>query len=297
LRKIAIITKNPHPNLTHWQAVPKHKKFFQFKRLSLEKVAAYDPDFIIIHIHNAMNLSAVSSYKTIYLYTDFREPISRYVKQYAKDCDAVALVHKKNQIWRDLKENCGQQNIYFIDIGANTSIYRPVMRKKKYDILFTANHFNKTYPNSDGRFEMVKRLKQHYGERFQVIGTGWPQQFKPLGYKKPYDLNKVINESKITVGMSHFTNVPYYTSARLFQNMATGVPHIAWHAPGIKELFKDGYLEASNYKEFFELIEKLLKDDQLRFDIGMRQLAEIKKYHSPVNFWSQIEKIMEDITA
>jgi spore maturation protein CgeB len=229
------------------------------------------------------------------MYTDFRRPVPNFVKEFATVCDAVTLVHKEKQIRRQIRKECNQKNIHFIDIGANTDIYKPIVCNKKYDILFAANYLGETFHGSAKRLEFIHRLKDQFKDSFNVIGNGWPKDVNAMPKLPPRDLNTVINKSKITVGMSHFLDAPFYTSARLFQQMATGVPHIAWHSPRVKELFKQGYLEVSNYQDLFALIKKLLSDDNLRLSVGIRQFTEIRNNHSPKNFWDQLKKISDTI--
>ncbi len=286
-----------HPHKKYWSIVPEPRKFLRPQKITVQDIRKFNPDFIIIHAHCSMDRgvrNTLSKYKSFYIFTDYRRTLPHYVKDYARSCTAIGVVHKDKSIWQDIKIDCKQKNIFFIDVGANTDIYKPIKCKKKYDILFAASGYG-GFPASKKRIELITKLKNHFGNRFHLIGKGWRKEFDAMSYQPPPKLNETINQTKVTVGMSNFLDVPYYTSARLFQHMATGVPHIAWHTPGVKNLFNDGYLEVSNYNDLFFMIKTLLSDQKIRKNVGKRQFLEIKNYHTASHLFNYMKKILENI--
>lgn len=292
--KIAIIDKNPKAHLTQWRAAPEPKKYF-YKDASLEQdIKKYSPDAIFINKANTFTRipAAVKGYKSFYFYGDFYKPIPEYVKQYAKICTAAIFTNKDKSLWNEIKKS-GQKNIYFVSQGVDPNVFYPLGFKKKYDILFAANYFGRKFCGSDIRLEFARFLKKEFGKKFQIIGDGWPADLDAMPRQGAIELNKTINQSKLTVGMSHFIDVPFYTSNRIYQSMATGVPHIAWHSPQVRSIFNQGYIQVKRYSDLKMLLETLLEDTTMRLKIGIRQHAEIINHHTIFHTWVKIQKIME----
>jgi hypothetical protein len=297
MRKLAIIDKNTQAQNTQWKAAPDPKNFFLISGSSVAKIKKYDPDIVFINkgFEPTTIKSIINGYKSIYFYGDYYTPIPTYVKQIAGMCDAVVLTNKDKALWRELKAGYGQKNIHFASMGADTDTMQPVLCKKKYDVLFVANYFGSSFCGSDIRLEFATKLKERFKDSFTIVGNGWPQHFNALPKHGGPSINKTINESKLTVGMSHFINVPYYTSNRIYQSMATGIPHIAWYSPGVKNIFKKGYIEVSSYGQLFKTIKKFLHDPYLRSKVGLDQYFEIKQRHTIYHFWDKIEKIIKEL--
>jgi spore maturation protein CgeB len=293
MRKLAIIDKNPDAKFTQWRAAPEPKKFFHKDNSLVSDIKKYDPDFIFINKGNIFsNIPvAVNSYKSIYFYGDFYKPIPEFVRNYASICTATVLTNKDQQLWKSL----GSKNIHFVSQGADTDIFKPVKCDKKYDIVFTGNYYGTKFCGSDIRLKLVRYIAC-MGYDFKVVGDGWPPDVDSLPRQGAKDLNKTINQAWLTIGMSHFVDVPYYTSNRLYQSMATGVPHIAWYSPGVKELFKHGYLEVKTYSELNSLVHWMLTNTKrLAVGTGKIQKHEILKRHTIFHFWNKIEAIMESL--
>jgi hypothetical protein len=291
-RKLAIIDKNPDAKFTQWRAAAEPKKFFHKDNSLATDIKKYDPDFIFINKGNTFkNIpSAIAGKKSIYFYGDYYRPIPKYVPYYSSLCSAVVLTNKDRALWRSL----GNKNIYFASQGVDVEIFKPVCMKKKYDVIFAGNYYGTKFLGSDIRLEFARYIK-NLPYKTEIIGDGWPLDIDALPRQGMADLNQSINASMLTAGMSHFIDVPFYTSNRLYQSMATGVPHIAWHSPKVRSIFRHGYLEVSSYKQMSIFIKKLLKHHEMRLNIGMRQFSEIRNYHTIFDFWNKIEKIMKDL--
>jgi spore maturation protein CgeB len=295
--KIAIIDKNPNAHLTQWRAAGKFAKYFTIKPSLKNEIEKYNPDIVFINkgYDTQLIAPAIKSYKSIYFYGDFYRPIPNYVRDFARICNAVVLTNKDPVIWYDIKKNCGQKNIHFVSQGADPEIFNHIPNTQKtIDILFPANYIGNNFCGSERRLKFVRFLQKQF-EGFAVIGSGWPKDIRCLSRKGGPALNEIINQSKITVGMNHFINVPFYTSNRIYQCMATGTPHIAWYSAKVNKLFKRGYIEVKNYSEFTRAIKKLLDHPAMRIDIGTDQFCEIINHHTIFHTWSKIEKIMESL--
>jgi len=297
MRKLAIIDKNSKANFSQWQAAIEPKKFFHNDNNLVSDMKKYNPDIIFINKGNVFSNipQAIKEFKSVYFYGDFYRPIPQYVIEYSKIVDAVIFTNKDKELWINIKNNANQKNIYFVSMGTDIEIFKPLENvEKKYDIIFPGNYFGKNFCGSDIRLNLVKHLKD-INYNFQVIGDGWPKEINAISRQGHHDLNLSINQAKITVGMSHFIDIPYYTSNRLYQCMATGVPHITWYSPGVRSLFKKSYLDVNSYQQLDNMIYGLIKNKVKRNFFGLSQRYEIKNHHTIFDFWQQIENILQSI--
>jgi spore maturation protein CgeB len=289
LRKLAIIDKNSNARFSQWRAAPEPKKFFYNDRSLIDNLKNYKPDVIFINKGSTFSnvKYAMLKYKSIYFYGDYYRPVPDYVRQYARMANAVIFTNKDKWLW-----NCiGNKNTFFISQGVDTDIFKPVNVEKKYDIVFGGNYYGSKFCGSDIRMQLVRHIKDMSLD-FCVVGDGWPDDIQAIPRQGVVEYNKIINSARVTVGISHFIDVPCYTSNRLYQMMATGVPHIAWYSPGVKELFKTGYCEVSQMHQLDNLINIYVTNKKERDTKGWLQRQEILNSHTIFDSWNKIEKIM-----
>ena len=297
MRKLAIIDKNKNAHLSQWKAAPDPKKFFSTDNAVMSSLDAYNPDIVFINKGNMFTgiLPVIKKYKSVYFYGDYYTPIPAYVYKYAKICTAVIFTNKDQGLWKSIRTQCDQKNIFFVPLGTDTDIFKPLKTIDKiYDIVFGGNYLGPSFCGSKLRLDLVEHLLEK-GYNLQVVGNGWPAHINAKPFQSHPELNFTINQAKLTVGISHFINVPYYTSNRLFQFMATGVPHITWYSPKVKDLFLFGYKDVNSYEELDKTIDDLFNNNSYRIYLGNEQLWEIRDRHTIYNAWDKIEKIMENI--
>ena len=293
--KLAIIDKNPDARFTQWRAAPNPKKFFHRDSTLVQDIKNYNPNVIFINKAASFTniIKAIKNYKSAYFYGDWYQPIANYVKLHAKAADVVLFTNNDPAIRYELKM-LGQKNVHFVSQGVDIELFKPLHVDKKYDIVFPGNYFGTKFCGSELRLNLVRHLiDSNYN--VTVIGDGWPKDINALPRQGVIKLNKTLNQARVSVGISHFVDVPLYTSNRLYQCMATGTPHISWHSPKIKSLFKLGYLEVSSYKELDENLEELLASRAKRKFVGAVQVSEIKQRHTIFHAWNRIQKILERI--
>jgi spore maturation protein CgeB len=272
----------------------------------LGQLKEFKPDLVFINKGDAMNdikfiQSITSSYRTAYWYGDWRNSISEYVYAWASNA-GVAFFNVDDKPLRFQLKQMGQKNIFTVHQGADPLTFKPLEDvEKKYDIGFGANFYGRrSFENSGLRIDVVRFLRDK-GYNICVVGEGWPADIPCLPHKTPIELNKFYNECRITIGISHYTNVKYGVSNRLYQCMAVGVPHVNWFTPGMNELFDNDkdtgqtYIEVKNYSELIKEIDKLLNDDIWNYTIGGRQRNQIIKYHTFECAWQRIENYIKRI--
>jgi spore maturation protein CgeB len=107
------------------------------------------------------------------------------------------------------------------------------------EIIFIGNNYIGTsldFDRSQFRAEMVRFLKDTYGDRFKVYGMGWGTDSKLLN---PQQCIEAYNNCKISISQSNF-NRNGYSSDRLYNSMACGAFTLPEYFKGIEDLFIDG---------------------------------------------------------
>jgi len=86
-------------------------------------------------------------------------------------------------------------NCYRIPEGVDINLYKPLNLPLKYDVVFFGSHTGK-------REQIIKYLRAN-GIKIKLFGKNWPEDMKanPPIYNE--DLVKLINETRITIQISH----------------------------------------------------------------------------------------------
>lgn len=317
--KIAFIDKNPNASTAQF-GVHEESKFFNNTTPNLVKaVSAYNPDVVFINKGNKFRsedlLSIMKDRFSVYFYGDYRgDEIPYYARNLAETANLFLPTWYNEELFKNLK----QDNIEVVHQGTDTNIFKPLPDiEKKYAVCFVANYYDEEtryrisegefgyrkdlseiLPESDLRLEIADTLAEKYGKDFALAGVGWPESLKAkctyLGKTNHVQTNLVYNESLCSVGVSHYLNVEYMTSNRLFQAMASGTPHIAWYSPKVEELFdEDSYLDAKNIHELLLIVEALIAHPSTAKSMGEDQRNCILERHTIERAWDRILKVIE----
>jgi hypothetical protein len=138
----------------------------------------------------------------------------------------------------------------YLQIGVPDKIFTPVgpVAKDVPDIVFFGNNPG-GFPLSKMRADMVRSLKQRYGERFGYYGSGWGSDIRPINNQ--HEEASIYRGAKIAINLSHF-DYPRYTSDRMLRAMGSGCMVLSKHYDGIEEEF-DVSKHLSVWKDFSEL--------------------------------------------
>lgn len=153
------------------------------------------------------------------------------------------------------------------------------------EIVFFANHAGH-FPLSTYRHQVVTTLQRRYGDRFTVIGNGYPGAKLSLNASAddPARMQKaeclIYNRAKVAISVSHFSADGYY-SDRLLRAMGSGVAVLSHHYPGIEKNWKVG-VELEVFNNIDELIKKteyLLNNPVKCEDIMINGYHAVHKQH------------------
>jgi spore maturation protein CgeB len=182
-------------------------------------------------------------------------------------------------------------NADYLQIGFNQEIYHPWGEvKPSADIVFMGRHYGKHFPFSVERMNMVKHLKERYGDRFQVFGTGWPWETQNLGHK---DEAAHYRGAKIAIGISQFA-LGRYTSDRLHRAMGSGPLYMTRSYPDMELEFGNQrqLLVWDDFDHLDHIIDVWLEDDEERQRIAFQGCELLHERHTWLDRMYQLAEMI-----
>lgn len=140
----------------------------------------------------------------------------------------------------------------YLEIGYDPEIYKPEGEALNMpDIVFMGNNYGRGYfPMSGFRIDMVDFLRQEYGNRFGVYGSGWAYGNGNFNHSQ-YEEAKAYRGAKIAINCSHFDSLNY-NSDRLLRILGSGTACLSYRHKGMGETYGLG----CNYFTDFEQLKK-----------------------------------------
>jgi hypothetical protein len=294
--KIAYLDKNAQAHKSQHRVAGPNTKFFHNPNAIPGQLAKFKPDLVFVNKGDQFDdlnfiKHITGTYKTAYWFGDWRTQFPQFMYDWAQHAHIVFFNVHDPQLFSQIKGH-----VFTIHQGADPTVFKPLNGIPKIHDVGFGGHFygKKTFPNGRLRLDVIHHLKEQ-GLNVAVVGDGWSSDIKPQPKMVPELLNKFYNQCRTTIGISHFTDVKYSTSNRLYQCMAVGVPHLAWDCPGIKELFATGYIGVKNLDELTGKIKILIENPDLANTIGNMQREQILKYHTFEHAWQRIENKIKQV--
>lgn len=146
----------------------------------------------------------------------------------------------------------------FLEIGYDPTIYTPIGEALQMpEIVFMGNNYGRGYfPMSGFRIDMVDFLKNEYGNRFGVYGSGWAYGNGNFNHSQ-HEEAKAYRGAKIAINVSHF-DCDTYNSDRLLRILGSGTPCISYNHKGMYEIYKDNVFYFNDFIELKKHINYLL---------------------------------------
>lgn len=214
------------------------------------------------------------------------ESLKRYHALFM-DC---TIIHQIDYLKNYYKE--GVKNIY-PTLGINTEIFKPMNFKKIYDVVFVGNAIEE-------RVETIRFLINNK-INLKVFGGRWDNypEFKQfcLGYVSPEEMAKVINQTKINLGLSKNKYGQSAFKWRVFEIASCKSFSLIDYFPGYFRFFKNNkeIIMFKNDKELLEKIKYYLKHEREREKIAENSYkVAIKKCNILEEFKKIFKKIIEE---
>lgn len=176
----------------------------------------------------------------------------------------------------------------FLEIGYDPTIYTPIGEALQMpEIVFMGNNYGRGYfPMSGFRIDMVDFLKNEYGNRFGVYGSGWAYGNGNFNHSQ-HEEAKAYRGAKIAINVSHF-DCDTYNSDRLLRILGSGLMCLTYEHINMKEIFRN----IPSFKDFNTLkqhIDFYLEDDYTRNHLATANNNFVKNFFT---FKHQVENII-----
>lgn len=193
--------------------------------------------------------------------------------------------------------NAGAKNVMLMPNGscqvrfAPPSISDPV-EKAEFDLIFIGSNHRGRNPfthlsiSAKLRRRMVDRLGHRYGRKFALFGHNWgshPSWQGPISYN---DQLSAIQRSRLVIGGFPAVMVPYYTSDRFFNSLASGVPLLDFRVPRVDRLLVAGqdWYPYDDIDTLINLVDRQLDADHASLNKSAQAcretiLAQHTQYH------------------
>lgn len=133
------------------------------------------------------------------------------------------------------------------------------------------------------RTRMVKALCNHFGKRFGLFGHGWDGLISNQG-PAPFDeQQKYFQRGRVLVGGNPYSFSDYYSSNRVFFEIASGVPTVELKVNRLDKVLRDGdqVYFADNVDGVIAKCEELLQQDPVElYAKAARAAKEIVERHT-----------------
>lgn len=229
-----------------------------------------------------LKMKAINPRAVIYNWTgDVRDPIPPEMIDIAPE--VISLFTNDTDVKTMLKKGFRSK---YLQIGFPEHTYNPkgYVRNDVPDIVFMANNYydkklgKHLFPNGKARQDMVMFLKETYGDRFGVYGSGWHELMTEDFRADQVAEATVYRSTKIAINYSHF-DYERYSSDRLLRIMGSGCFCITHNFPRIEEDYVIGkHLAVFDTFEQLKIeIDTFLADDLLRNNIAKEGCAFVHK--------------------
>ncbi len=213
------------------------------------------------------------------------EPVKRYHALFM-DCTIIHQIDYLKNYYKD-----GTKNI-FPTLGINTEIFKPMNLKKIYDVVFVGNAIEE-------RVETIRFLIKN-GINLKIFGGRWDNypEFRQfcLGYVSPEEMAKVINQTKINLGLSKNKYGKSAYKWRVFEIASCKSFSLVDYFPGYFKFFRENkeIVMTKNDGELLEKIKYYLGHEKEREKIAENSYkAAIKKCNILEEFKKMFKQIME----
>lgn len=153
-----------------------------------------------------------------------------------------------------------------------------------FDVVFVGNNNNLRYPNlinkhwwgAKHRNDLVKALDRHYGKQFGLFGKGW--NYGSSQGPTPFsEQQKTFQRGRILVGGNPYSYSDYYSSNRVFFEVASGIPTVELITPRFDHVLRNNehVYFVSDIQQLLKKVDFLLESDPITL---YSKAAEAAKY-------------------
>lgn len=182
--------------------------------------------------------------RVIHYYGDFRLTVQPFVLSIGKEADKTYFAHFDYALV-DKYKGLGVKDIGFMAVGVDPDLYAIdyEVLYPEYDFCFMGSYYpDSDLPGHEMRTEVIEYLRD-VGYRMLMHGSGWEKlglECHSFVIGKEYA--RACHNAHFTLNVSGMLDVQFGTSwPRSLRCMVTGVDHISYDIPGLREMFPAAY--------------------------------------------------------
>lgn len=236
------------------------------------------------------------------------------VKLKYKRADAIIV---QTETLKEIVSKHTDTPIYVVPNGVDTSLFRPVVDKKRYwfsesDMIVS---FIGSFREWHGVFDIVRLAKRMPDTMFLVVGSG--KLFNKVK-KSTFGLDNIVLTGAIdhrlipgTMAGSDILIAPFNTNGfteldeygfwwcpvKLFEYMASGKPIVSYDYPEVKKIVGDDGLLAkpNDFEEFADMVRKLVENKKLQDELGHKARVSAETHYDWSKRCHELVKIYETL--
>lgn len=167
----------------------------------------------------------------------------------------------------------------------------PLVHKFDFDVVMVGSRnygkwyhpFSRNFKMAKIRVQIVKALCKHFGQRFGLFGRGWDGLVSNQGPAPFNDQQKYFQRGRVLVGGNPYSFSDYYSSNRVFFEIASGVPTVELRVNRLDRVLRDGdqIYFADDIDDIITKCEELLKQDPVElYAKAARAAKEVVERHT-----------------
>jgi len=207
-------------------------------------------------------------------------------------CD-YSLISNRGQL--EVHSRTGCKNVRYLQTGYDPEMFYPTNQTDfKYDVVFLANMYpNTLFPDATLRYQIASKLRETFGHRAGLFGTGYPSQWN-IQHTQVKDINDIYNSSRCVLSVSNFNDIEHYFSDRLLIAMGSGRPALCWSFPGYQSYFAHGsdLIIVRNISEMVDQINLLKENSEYANEVGIKGGMKVKAEHTFTSRIMELAKIV-----
>lgn len=264
------------PIVIDWQAYRFRNGIIALRIHLIETAKLHNPDLIFLHIQNGEIIdeqTAIELAKYGFV-VNFSEDVRTDISWYEKIGQHIGLTVFTNMDDVDALNSKGIRSV-FMPTSYNHLWYKPQAKTDKYygDIVFVGSNYlntNLEFEEAQERVDMVRVLKEEFGNRFMYYGLNWGPEIKMLN---PQEVVECYNNARIVVTQNNFKRKAYQ-SDRFYNAAGSGALVIPQNING-SEFDRFSW---TNFDDLKRRISESLIRDNIDCGEGITQHADIYKY-------------------
>jgi glycosyltransferase involved in cell wall biosynthesis len=182
----------------------------------------------------------------------------------------------------------------FLQVSVDEKIYKPDGKYVEFaPIVFFGNNYDKQFPLSEYRYNIVTQLKRDYGNQFAIFGSGWNGlEAGNLNGKQEQEA-MILRGAKIALSISHFDRERYF-SDRLLRAMFCGCAVISHKYKGIGKDFDntENIYWYNDYADLTMSVDQLLRNKKLCSRLAVKGYNNAKSNFTYNNFTTELLKLI-----